>query len=216
MTHVVESICRHCLAYCPVLVTVENGKAVKVTGDPEAVEYEGYTCPKGRSMAEQTNMPDRLLSTVRRQDDGSFAPMPSSEAIEEIAARVKEIVAKHGPRSVAVYLGTGTLQHPFAGKMAAAMLRAIGSPMFFTPTTIDKPAESISMAMHGYWMAGGQGFHGADTWMLIGANPIIAKSNGVPWNNPGMRLKNAIRDGLKLIVVDPRVSDTASAPDPLS
>lgn len=209
MTTTALSICRNCLAYCPIVVTVEDGRAVKVAGDPEAVEYEGYTCPKGRAMPEQTNMPDRLLNSVKRRPDGSFSPIASSQAIDEIAARLKEIVDKHGPRSVAMYLGTGTLQHPFGAAMAMSLLRAIGSPMIFTPTSIDKPAEKISMAMHGYWIAGGQSFEGADTWMLIGANPIIAKSNGVPWNNPGMRLKNAVRNGLKLIVIDPRRTETA-------
>ena len=43
----VSSFCRTCLAYCPISVTVENGLAVKVTGDTESPEYEGYTCPKG-------------------------------------------------------------------------------------------------------------------------------------------------------------------------
>ena len=65
------------------------------------------------------------------------------------------------------------------------------------------------MAMHGYWIAGGQNFEGSDTWLIVGANPIIAKSNGLPYNNPGMRLKEALQRGMKLIVVDPRRSETA-------
>src|SRR5207342_3387635 len=105
--------------------------------------------------------------------------------------------------------GNGTVQHQFGALMGLSFLQAIGSPMFFTPSTIDKPAEKISMAMHGYWMAGGQSFEESDTWMLVGANPIIAKSNGLPYNNPGMRLKEAVERGLKLIVVDPRRTDCA-------
>ncbi len=205
----IPSICRTCLAFCPVMVEVEEGRAVAITGDAEAPEYDGYTCPKGRAMADQTNDPKRLLHSRKRQADGSHAPIASDQAIAEIAAKLRAIIDRHGPRSVGVYIGTGTTQHPFAVTMANAMLQAIGSPMFFTPSTLDKPAEKISMAMHGYWMAGAQGFEDADTWMLIGANPIISKSNGLPYNNPGMRLKEAQARGLKLIVVDPRVTECA-------
>ena len=205
----VPNICRSCLAYCPVLVTVEDGRVVKVAGDPDAEEYDGYTCPKGRALPEQTYSPDRLLTSMKRQPDGSFSAVASSAAVQEIALQLRRIVEQHGPRAVAVYIGNGTVQHPFGAVMGLSFLQAIGSPMFFTPGTIDKPAEKISMAMHGYWMAGGQSFEESDTWMLVGANPIIAKSNGLPYNNPGMRLKEAVERGLKLIVVDPRRTECA-------
>jgi anaerobic selenocysteine-containing dehydrogenase len=205
----VPSICRSCLAFCPVLVTVEDGRVVKVAGDPHAEEYDGYTCPKGRALPEQINSPDRLLTSMKRQADGSFSPVASDAAVQEIALKLRGIIDQHGPRAVAIYLGNGTVQHQFGALMGLSFLQAIGSPMFFSPSTIDKPAEKISMAMHGYWMAGGQSFEESDTWMLVGANPIIAKSNGLPYNNPGMRLKEAVEHGLKLIVVDPRRTDCA-------
>lgn len=208
-TSTVPTICRSCLAFCPVLVTVEDGRAVKVAGDPHAEEYDGYTCPKGRALAEQTNAPDRLLTSMKRQADGRYAPIASDAAVEEIALELRRIVDQHGPRAVAIYIGNGTVQHQFGALMGLALLQALGSPMFFTPSTIDKPAEKLSMAMHGYWMAGGQSFEGSDTWMLIGANPVIAKSNGLPYNNPGMRLKEAVERGMKLIVVDPRRTECA-------
>ncbi len=205
----VSSFCRTCLAFCPISVTVENGRVVKVTGDTEAPEYEGYTCPKGRVLPEQNNAPDRILACLKRHPDGGFATIASHTAVQEVADRLGRIVDRHGPRSVAVYIGNGTVQHPFGAMMAASLLQAIGSPMFFTPSTIDKPAEKISTTMHGYWMGGAQGFEDSDTWMLVGANPIIAKSNGLPYNNPGMRLKQAVARGLKLIVVDPRRTECA-------
>ena len=62
----VPSICRTCLAFCPVMVEVEQGRAVGISGDAEAPEYDGYTCPKGRAMAEQTNDPNRLLRSRSR------------------------------------------------------------------------------------------------------------------------------------------------------
>lgn len=206
---VVPSICRNCLAYCPILVTVENGRAVKVTGDPDAPAYDGYSCPKGRALPAQHNDPQRLLKTLHRQADGHHAVIDSDEAMDQIAAKVQEAIARHGPRSVALYFGTGTAAQTLGLSLAMAMFRAIGSRMTFSAATIDKPAEHISVALHGNWHAGLQSFETSDTWMLVGGNPVISKSNGVPYNNPGTRLKEAVERGMKLIVIDPRRTETA-------
>jgi anaerobic selenocysteine-containing dehydrogenase len=209
MTATVASFCRICSAFCPIVVTVDDGRVIKVDGDAQAPEYEGYTCPKGRALPEVNHGPGRLLQSMKRQSDGSFQPIGSQAAVAQVAAKLRQIVQEHGPRAVALYIGTGTMPHPFGVIMGHALLQALGSPMFFTPSTIDKPAEKISASLHGHWIAGGQSFAQSDTWMLIGANPIISKSNGLPYNNPGMRLKQAVEGGMKLIVVDPRRSDCA-------
>ena len=209
MAHTAPSICRNCLAYCPILVTVENGRATKVSGDPDAPLFGGYTCPKGRALPAQHNDPDRLLACLARGADGTFSRIGSSDAIDEIAGRVQAILARDGPRSVAMYTGTGVVSHPAGPPLAKAFFRAIGSPMVFSAATIDKPAANISTALHGNWVAGAQTFETSDVWMIVGANPIIAKSNGLPSNNPAQRLKDAQRRGLKLIVLDPRRTETA-------
>lgn len=206
----VPSICRSCLAFCPILVDVADGRAIAVRGDPAAREFEGYTCPKGRALPEMTNSPDRLLHSLKRDAGGALGRITSDQAVSEIAGKLAAIIAEHGPRSVAVYLGNGSaLQHPFSATMAAMLLRAMGSPMLFHAGTIDKPAERIVAAMHGYWMGNAPAFADADAWMIIGSNPIISKSTGLPCNNPGMRLKQAVKRGLKLIVIDPRKTEVA-------
>jgi anaerobic selenocysteine-containing dehydrogenase len=205
----VPSFCRNCTAYCPILVTIENGRAVKVIGDPHAPAYGGYTCPKGRDLPDQHNHPQRLLHGMSRQADGSFAPVASPALLDEVARRVQEIVARHGPRSVAVYYGTGNVTNPAGSAMARAWTGALGTDLIFSAMAIDKPAANISIALHGNWHAGAQSFETSDTWLLVGANPVIAKSNGAPMNNPGQRLKDAVERGMKLIVIDPRRTETA-------
>ncbi|MGE0231241.1 MAG: molybdopterin-dependent oxidoreductase [Flavobacteriaceae bacterium] len=208
-TRTVPSICRNCLAYCPIMVTVENGRPVKVTGDPEAPAFGGYTCPKGRALPEQHNFPGRILKPLKQVSGGGFEEIGSAEAAAEAADRVRAIIEKYGPRSVAFYTGTGPVSHPTSGMLATAWMSAVGSKMIFSAATIDKPAERTAVALHGNWIAGMQGFDDADTWMIIGANPVIAKSNGAPLHNPGMRLKEAQDRGMKLVVIDPRRTETA-------
>ena len=208
-TNVHSSICRLCLAYCPILVTVEDGKAVKVEGDREAPAFDGYTCPKGRALPAQHNDPNRLLKCLTRQADGAFKEIASGAALDQIALKVQEVLARHGPRAIATYNGTGQVSHPAGLPIVGAWRRAIGTRMAFSAASIDKPAEYTSVAMHGNWHAGMQTFETSDTWIVVGANPVIAKSNGGPLNNPGVRLKEAVERGMKMIVIDPRRSETA-------
>ena len=213
MTTVIPSICRLCIAHCGVLATVEddNGrrKLTKVTGDPDNPLFKGYTCPKGRALPEMHNHEGRLLQSLKRQSDGSFSSIHHEDAAKEVAEKIKALVDQYGPRAVAIYVGTPNVGYPAAAGTGNAFLRAIGSRMFFTSNTIDQPGKQISLAAHGKWLGGEPNFENADAWLLMGVNPIISKAAGIPGQNPAQKLKEAVARGLKLIVIDPRVSDTA-------
>ena len=203
------SICRICPSYCPILVTVEDGRAVDVKGDPRAPLYDGYTCPKGRALPAQHNAGTRLFSSLKRNSDGSHEAIASETAMDEIAVKLREIIEKYGPRAVALYMGTGQCTFPEVGAIASGWMKSIGSPMIFSANTIDKPGAQLAQAAHGMWSAWHPPFETADTWIVVGLNPIISKSGGFPPNNPGRRLKDAIRRGMKLVVIDPRLTETA-------
>ncbi|WP_264057679.1 molybdopterin-dependent oxidoreductase [Mycolicibacterium frederiksbergense] len=203
-------ICRICSAHCGVLATVTDGRLTKVTGDPDNPMFKGYTCAKGRALPEIHNNPSRLLHSQKRQPDGSHRPIEAELAMDEIAARLQQLIDAHGPRSVAIYLGTNGLPYPASALMANAFIRGIESPMFFTANTIDQPGKQIALAAHGHWLGGDVDFHEADSWMLIGTNPLVSKAIGIPGQNPGQGLRSALARGMKLIVIDPRRSQTAA------
>ena len=85
--------------------------------------------------------------------------------------------------------------------------------MRFSNATIDQPGKPISMALHGKWGAGPQDFADADVCMLIGANPLVSMWGGIPSFNPAKRLHEARQRGLKLIVIDPRRTESARKAD---
>lgn len=203
-------ICRICSAHCGVIATVTDGRLSKVTGDPENPMFQGYSCAKGRALPEIHNNPQRLLRSRKRAADGSYADIAAERAMDEIAARLQELIAAHGPRSVAMYLGTNGLPYPASALMGNAFMRGIESPMFFTANTIDQPGKQIALAAHGHWLGGDVNFHEADSWLLIGTNPLVSKAIGIPGQNPGQGLRTAIARGMKLIVIDPRRSQTAA------
>lgn len=202
-----SSICRLCTAHCPILVTVEDGVVVEVHGDRGAPLFEGYTCPKGRALPAVHGHPGRLLRSLRRRPDGSHEPISSDQAIEEIADRLRAVVRRHGPESVAMYIGTSVIPHPTSTRLASALLMALGSTNVYSAATIDQPGMIVAEAYHGVWLGGRPSFDDADAWLFVGTNPIISKQ--YLEENPARRLARAIGRGVRVVVIDPRRTETA-------
>ena len=170
-------------------MTLDDGKVVKVEGNHDAPLYGGFTCPKGRALPALHNNPNRLLHSMKRQPDGSYTPIPTDVAIAEIAEKLKDIVARHGPRSVAGFLGNPSVEQAATASVMMALLRAIDSPMFFTMATLDQPNTKIADALHGMWDGGRMRPDSLDVFLITGGNPVISKQYF--GQNPGMQLKDA-------------------------
>lgn len=203
-----RSFCRLCLNHCALKVEVENGVAVRIAGDKDNPVYRGFTCVKGREQGRLLTDPRRLRRSLRRKADGSFETIGTRDAIGEIAARLEAIAARHGREAIAGYLGTffaaSAATMPFFGGFMAAL----GSPMAFSPGTIDKPGKKIAQALHGDWDAPAVGFDDPEVIFLVGTNPLISFT-GFPYGNPGKWLNERLEAGARLIVLDPRRSDVA-------
>jgi anaerobic selenocysteine-containing dehydrogenase len=207
------SFCRMCHSSCPILVEVEDGVAVKVSGDPSSEIYHGYTCIKGRALPEMHNHPDRLLHSLKRQADGSLARIAPEQAMDEIAAALTRIVDEHGPLAVALYSGTFGLANALTAPLTNAFREALGNPRGWVATSIDQPGKTIAQGLMGVWMALHQGPATADVCLIIGSNPLISIAAGLPQADPRKWLHDAKARGFKLIVIDPRRHETASQAD---
>ena len=192
---------------CPIVVTIEDGRAVEVHGDREAPLYEGYTCPKGRALPEVHANPKRLLHSLRRRSDGTHEQISSAEAVDEIADRLRDVVDRHGPNSVAAYIGTASAFYPALGNVAGSFITALGSKMIFSAASIDQPGTRIADALHGLWLGGRTGFDYCDAFLFAGTNPVISKQ--FLSENPAKRLARAVERGTKVVVIDPRRTETA-------
>jgi anaerobic selenocysteine-containing dehydrogenase len=217
-----ETFCRFCHAACPLTVDVEvdattgSERTVGVHAVPSDPLFEGYTCIKGRQLADQHHHDDRLRNPLRRRDDGSFEAIDSSAALDDIASRVRDIIDRHGPRAVASYTGTGAFQNALSMPATNAFHAGIGSPSFYTSITIDQPAHLTARLRMGAWEAGWQNFRDADVLLAIGYNPLVssyAPSGGLQGTNPLVTLRRAKANGMQLIVIDPRRSELATYAD---
>jgi anaerobic selenocysteine-containing dehydrogenase len=216
------TFCRFCHAACPVEVDVDTDHSsghevtVAIRGVRSDPLFEGYTCIKGRQLPDQHHAPDRLRSPLRRKVDGTFEPVRSADALDEIAERMRVIIDRDGPRAVATYTGTGAFQNALSMPTTLAFHTGIESPSFYTSITIDQPAHLTARLRMGSWEAGWQNFRDADVLLAIGYNPLVssyAPAGGLQGTNPYVTLRRAKARGMKLIVIDPRRSELAASAD---
>ena len=203
------SYCRFCFNACAMLVDLEDGRPVAVRGDKANPVYQGYFCVKGQQLIAAQQHPDRLLHSLERRADGSFTQISSQRAFDAIARKLAQIRERHGPRAIALYSGTFSTANPANGAVATAWMKAIGSRMAFNSNTIDQPGKALAQALHGMWLAPFQDFKSSRVALLLGVNPLVAMSGGIPQGNPGRFLSDALARGMELIVIDPRRTETA-------
>ncbi|MFN8544128.1 MAG: molybdopterin-dependent oxidoreductase [Candidatus Binatia bacterium] len=210
-----KSFCRVCAAFCAIEVDVDAGRVVAVRGDRSDPMSRGYTCAKGRQLPFEVNDPARLHTSLVRSAAGTFAPITSERAMDEIAQRLADVIDRHGPRAVASYSGTAAYFNAATLPVVRAWHRGIGSPMNCSSVTIDQPSKIIAVGRQGFWGGGPHAFATADVVMLIGNNPLVSalhQMGGPPGFYPAA-LREAKQRGLKLICVDPRRTETARLAD---
>lgn len=208
-----KTFCRFCHAYCAIEVDVEDGVPITVRGDAEDPVYGGYTCIKGRQLPEQYQTDKRIRNSLKHNDNGDFDVIDTDQAMDEIAEKIQAIIAEHGPRSVATYVGSYGFQNSAALLISKAWHASIGSTSYYTSVTIDQPAKFIAGSQFGTWGGGGHAFTGADVCMMIGNNPVVSQYTpfgGPPPFSPYARLRDEMKKGMKVIVVDPRKTEVAN------
>ncbi|MDT2006079.1 molybdopterin-dependent oxidoreductase [Rhodococcus opacus] len=211
------SYCRLCPASCGVRVEVDGDRIVSIVGDGLHPLSGGYSCPKGRRGGEFVQGPDRLTTSMRRTPDGNYAPIPIDAAITEIAERLEAITDEHGPDALGLFMGTQQNFAALTTPMVRAWFRTTGSHKLFSTMTIDQSAKWIVQSRMGEYLAGRQRFDTADVWLLAGTNPMVSLNggdgDGAVTQNPSVTIRKARERGLKLIVVDPRLTETATRAD---
>jgi len=209
------SFCRQCMGMCGTVVKIDaEGRVAEVRGDPEDPSTLGYACFKGLMASEAHNSPNRILEPLKRMPDGSFEPIELETALDEIADRMRSILERDGPQAIGGYRGGGAFFTSSSVMMIPAFLAAVGSPKAYSSVTIDQSAKAVVAGRLGVWPAGKTPFSRSDVFLLVGGNPLVSVSvNGFDLRNPTKRLRAARKRGMKLIVIDPRRSETAQHAD---
>ncbi|RMF23174.1 MAG: molybdopterin oxidoreductase family protein, partial [Deltaproteobacteria bacterium] len=179
-------------------------------GDEEDPLSRGYVCPKAVALRDTWEDPNRLRAPLVR-NGGGWRECSWDEAIETAAAGIHEVQRHHGKDAVAVYAGNPSVHNLPALLANPPFIRMLGTKVRFSASSADQFPRMLAS----YLVYGGQfsipvaDVDHTDYFLIIGANPVV--SNGSLMTAPGMRRRlRAIRDrGGKVVVVDPRRSETA-------
>lgn len=206
--------CNLCEAICGLLIEVEDGAVVGIRGDADDPLSKGYLCPKAFALQDINEDPDRLRQPVRRTATG-WEPMGWEEAIDEAARRLSEVRATHGRDAVGVYQGNPTVHNSGSMLFSPAFIRTLRTKNRFSATSVDQlPHHLVAWAMFGHQLLlPVPDIDRTDYFFVLGANPLA--SNGSLMTAPGMgdRLKALRARGGRMVVVDPRRSETALRAD---
>jgi anaerobic selenocysteine-containing dehydrogenase len=209
-----RSFCRICAGNCALLLTVAGERITAARGDKSNPLTHGYACIKGLHLHDAHNSPERLLHPLKRQSDGSFARIDLERALDEIAGSLRALLADGEPDSVAAFRGTLSYSNPVANQMLPDWLRSLGSRSFFSTMTIDQSAKWVAAERLGRWAAGSDPYEQAEVLLLVGTNPLVSLSTfNCVLQDPPRALKAFKERGGKLIVVDPRRTETARYAD---
>jgi len=196
----VRAACPHdCPDTCGMLVTVEDGVAVKIQGDPSMPFTQGTLCTKVAHYLERTYSPDRLLHPLKRvgpKGSGRFERISWDQALDEIAARLKPL-AEHSPESILPLNYAGTMGMVQYSSMDRRFFHRLGASILDRSLCSSAGKAGIKATLGGSVGMDPERFDESKLILLWGANPVV--SNLHLWS----RVQEAKRRGAKVIAIDP-------------
>lgn len=210
-----KTFCRLCTTHCGMVVSVdEEEQIVAINPDRSDPMSKGFACFKGLQAPEAQHADHRVMHPLKRRADGSFERIGLEQALDEIAAKLRSIVDRDGPEAIGGYRGTGSGMNASACFVLDGLLNPLGTHKIFSATTIDQSCKIIAMGRIGFWPPGPHPLRGSDAVLLLGTNPLVSLVFFEP-QKMLQHLKSEIARGMKLLMIDPRKSETGRFADVL-
>ena len=208
---IVHGVCPHdCPDTCGMRVTVEDGRAVRVEGDPTHPITRGFLCVKVNQYIEHVYSERRMLTPRHRvgpKGSGEFAAISWEEALDEIATRFAATVAEHGAEAILPYSYSGTLGLLHNYSMDYRFFYRLGATLLQRTICTAAAVEGNKYTLGSYYGTDPEQFPGAKLIICWGTNPVTSNPHLMPF------LKAAQDNGATLVVIDPRRTRTAERAD---
>ncbi len=211
--------CPLCEATCGLEITMRGSQVVRIRGDRDNPFSQGFICPKGSTLKQLHEDPDRLRRPlIRRGHDPATATWDEvswEEALAEVERGLTAVLDAHGRDAVALYFGNPSA-HTLAGVLYNRVLgKALGSRNVYSASTVDQMPKHVSSGLlfGGPLLMPVPDLDRTDHLLMLGANPW--ESNGSLCTAPDFpgRVKAIQARGGKVVVVDPRRTRTAEEAD---
>jgi anaerobic selenocysteine-containing dehydrogenase len=205
-TTLVRGACPHdCPDTCALKITVENGRAIRVQGDPDHPPTHGALCTKVSRYTERTYHEERVLHPLKRvgpKGRGQFVRVGWEEALSDIAARLVAIAARN-PEAIVPYSYAGTMGLLQGESMAARFFHRLGASLLDRTICSSAGGDALAATYGGKLGMHLEGFADSRLILIWGSNSIA--SNLHFWTFA----QQAKRAGARLVCIDPRRTETA-------
>ncbi|MDC0362852.1 molybdopterin-dependent oxidoreductase [Halioglobus sp.] len=207
--------CHLCEAICGLVIETDGADIVSIKGDKSDPLSRGHICPKAVALKDLHTDPDRLRTPVKkvRSEDGEehWENISWDEALDTTAAQLARVIAEHGVNAVGIYMGNPSVHNYGMMTHQGNLFQHIRSNNRFSATSVDQlPHHLTSLWLYGHkLLIPVPDVDHTDYLLMLGANPLA--SNGSIWTVPDVkkRLKALTAREGKLIVIDPRRTETA-------
>jgi anaerobic selenocysteine-containing dehydrogenase len=208
---IVHRICTLCEATCGITVEAVGDRIVTIRGDNDDPFSKGYICPKAYGLKGLHEDPDRIRQPIRKKADGSWDEISWDEAYAHVGARLLAIRERYGANAIATYLGNPSAHSLHTMIYLPVFNRALGTKQRFSASTVDQFPKMMTSAL----MFGDEltipvpDLDRTDYLMILGGNPLASNGSLMTAPNVRGRLKAIKERGGKVVVLDPRRSETA-------
>ncbi|HEV7428650.1 MAG TPA: molybdopterin oxidoreductase family protein [Thermoanaerobaculia bacterium] len=212
MSEVIRAVCPHdCPDTCLMLVTVEDGRAVRIAGDPDHPMTQGFLCTKVSKYLERTYHPDRLAYPqirVGAKGEGRFRRATWDEATSLIAERLHAIIASaDGSQAILPYSYAGTMGLVQGEGMASRFFRRIGASFLDRTICSNAGGEAFALTYGAKIGTDPEAVPEARLVLLWGTNTLTSNPHLWPF------IRRARDNGARVICIDPLRTRTAAASD---
>lgn len=206
--------CNLCEAICGLEIRTQGREILSIRGDKDDPVSRGYICPKATALADIHDDPDRLRRPVRKVD-GEWREIDWDEAFDCAAESIVALQDRHGPNSVAFFAGNpsvhnwGTLTH------GVLLRKAVGTRSHFSATSLDQlPHHLAGLKMYGHqFFVPIPDIDRTQLFVIFGGNPLASNGSMMTMPDARGRIKALHGRGGRLVVFDPRRTETAAVAD---
>ena len=207
--------CNLCEAICGLAIEVSGDEIKAIRGDRDDPFSRGHICPKAVALQDVHADPDRLRHPLRRTAGGTWKRLSWDEAFDEVADRLRTVQTTHGNDAVALYVGNHSVHNWGSLLFGPPLSRALRTRNRFSATSVDQlPHHVAATLMFGHrLLLPVPDVDRTQFLLVLGANPVV--SNGSMMTAPGFkrRLEDLRERGGRLVVIDPRRTETAEMAD---
>jgi len=206
--------CNLCEALCGLEVIVDNNEVVSIKGDKLDVFSRGHICPKALALKDLHEDPDRLKLPMQKVD-GEWKQINWEDAYRVVAEKLVDIQVKHGDNAIGIYQGNPSVHNLGTSLFSPDFVRATKTKNRYSATSVDQLAHHLAaehMFGHGLQIPVPD-IDRTSFWLIMGGNPLVSNGSMMTAPNVAGKLRAIQKRGGKVVVIDPRRTETADKAD---